>query len=227
MGLYSILAYYTIPSTKPISHARIGTLPRAMIGLSTPGAGYLRRLTRTCLECGFECERCYLPLSGYQDSITSSITSSISASSTAACQRCWGPLTKQHHKQHHKHHHKHHHKRSRKHQFIAQRRKGITTKRKRLAAHSRHLQSLGTGVSSRPNFCCRARTRGQVVPETLPIYTLWLASTGFSCRSMRVQPICEQSAWEKQVAAGRTASVWIRWPTVWISNAKKPRNLEN
>ena len=96
----------------------------------TPGAGYLRRLTRTCLECGFECERCYLPLSGYQDSITSSITSSISASSTAACQICWGPLTKQHHKQHHKHHHK----RSRKHQFIAQRRKGITTKRKKQPA---------------------------------------------------------------------------------------------
>ena len=136
-------------------------------------------------------------------------------------------MYRHHRKQHHKQHHKHHHKRSRKHQFIAQRRKGITTKRKRLAAHSRHLQSLGTGVSSRPNFCCRARTRGQVVPETLPIYTLWLASTGFSCRSMRVQPICEQSAWEKQVAAGRTASVWIRWPTVWISNAKKPRNLEN
>ena len=90
----------------------------------TPGAGYLRRLTRTCLECGFECERCYLPLSGYQDSITSSITSSIIASSTY----------RHHRKQHHKQHHKHHHKRSRKHQFIAQRRKGITTKRKKQPA---------------------------------------------------------------------------------------------
>ena len=90
----------------------------------TPGAGYLRRLTRTCLDCGFECERCYLPLSGYQDSITSSITSSIIASSTY----------RHHRKQHHKQHHKHHHKRSRKHQFIAQRRKGITTKRKKQPA---------------------------------------------------------------------------------------------